>query len=137
MAEKIVISKELQEELIEVMSVYGNFNDEVSEVLNLISKNEELDHENDKARTTTKGFLLKALESFSAKNYEDVDRNVHAAIQKLHDQEVMDLNDDKPRTDTKIKIAVMQQKTLNNMENLRKLLGKMLPKSSSGDKHGR
>lgn len=124
MAGKQDIKNQLEEELLEAASFYANFAEDMGKIIELIDTNEAADHENDKTRNEVTSFLLKALESYSAKNYEDVDRFVHSAIQRLHSQELIDLKDDKPRTDAKIKLAIVRQKAIYNQEALIKLIAK-------------
>jgi hypothetical protein len=128
MSKSIVLTKELEEELIETASVCMNFEEEAEDILKSINENEVLDHANDITRAEVMGLLLKALEAFSARNYEDVNRHVHAAIQKLQDQALQDLKDDEPRNKAKEKIIIHQQNALHNEEAIRKLIGKLTGK---------
>jgi hypothetical protein len=128
MAGKISLKGEVEEELIEVASICMNFEEEAEDILKSINENEVLDHANDITRAEVMGLLLKALEAFSASKYEDVDRHVHAAIQKLQDQALQDLKDDEPRNKAKEKIIIHQQNALHNEEKVRKLIGKLTGK---------
>jgi len=122
---KITPKNELIEELMEAVAYYSNFASDLDEIIKALDSNEELDHENDKIRNETMKFLLAALEAFSAKRYEDMDKYVHAATQKLHSQEMLDLKDDKPRTEARIKLALARQKAIHNKELLAKFLGEI------------
>jgi len=116
---------EVEEALLEAACLYANLMDDLDSILERINANEALDHENDRARTEVMGHLLKALESYSAKAYEDVDRHIHAAVQRLHAQELLDLKDDAPRNDAKIKIAVVRQRALGNKESTVRLIERL------------
>lgn len=116
---------EIETALLEAACLYSNLIDDLDSIQEDIDRNEELDHKNDKTRLESIGHLLKALESFSAKAYEDVDRHVHAAVQRLHEQEVQDLQDDKPRNEAKIKMATIRQKALCNKEDIVKIIARL------------
>ena len=116
---------EVEEALLEAACLYANLMDDLDSILERINANEALDHENDRARTEVMGHLLKALESYSAKAYEDVDRHIHEAVQRLHAQELLDLKDDAPRNDAKIKIAVVRQRALGNKESTVRLIERL------------
>lgn len=116
---------EIETALLEAACLHSNLIDDLEQIQKDIDRNEEQDHENDKTRLDAIGHLLKALESFSAKAYEDVDRHVHAAVQRLHAQEVQDLQDDKPRNEAKIKIATIRQRALCNKETIVKLIERL------------
>ncbi len=128
MSGKLNIKSELQEEIMEAVSFLDNFAGDIEKILELLESNETIDHTNDKVRSESISHLLKALESYSAKAYEDVDRHVHATIQKLQSQELLDFKDDKPRTEVKIKLSLARQKAIYNKESLTKLLGKITGK---------
>lgn len=126
MAGKPSLKSELIDEILEAVCFYQNFQEEVvDKIVEDIDANEAGDHENDKTRAEVIGHFLKALESFSAKAYEDVDRHVHAAIQRLHNQELQDFKDDKPRNDARIHLALSRQKAFHNQEILQKLVVKL------------
>lgn len=125
MAGKPGIKSEMVEELMEAGAILGNFAKETGDILNLLDDNESKDHENDKIRRDAMGFLIEASQELNLKNYEKASANLHAAMQKLHGQEIIDLNDDKPRTKAKIKIAVYQEKALNCEKTLTKFTGRL------------
>lgn len=108
--------------LLEAACLYSNLTEDLDSILADIDRNESVDHLNDQTRIEAIGHLLKALEAFSAKAYEDVDRHVHAAVQRLHEQEVQDLNDDKPRVDAKIRIAELRHRAVFNKERITDLI---------------
>jgi len=116
---------ELVEELMEAAAIMRNFAEEAGSILDLMDDNESGDHQNDRTRREAMGFLLESSKELNLKNYEKASANLHAAMQKLHSQEIEDLNDDKPRTEAKIKIAVYQEKAIQNEKNLNRLTGKL------------
>ena len=122
MAGKQTIKAQGEEELIEAASYYSNTVEELDKVLDLISRNEETDRRNDKTRREAMMSLLKAMEAYSCKDYESVDRLLHVAVQTLQRQEIEDLSDDDPRTKAKILISVFRQKALGHQEALTKLI---------------
>ncbi len=122
MPKNLTISGAREEELMEAQAFYSNFIEELDKISELIESNERLDIQNDRTRAEAINFLLKALESYSARAYEDVDRCLHAAIQKLHSQELIDLKDNEPRNEAKIKLAVARQKALHNQESIARLI---------------
>lgn len=111
--------------LLEAACLYSNLTDDLESILADLDRNEDMDHVNDKTRQEAIGHLLKALESFSAKAYEDVDRHVHAAVQRLHEQEVQDLNDDKPRVEARIRISELRHRAVFNKERITDLIDKL------------
>ncbi|MEI8350057.1 MAG: hypothetical protein WCI77_07875 [Candidatus Omnitrophota bacterium] len=128
MAGKPQIKNELTEELMEAKAFYANFTGDIEKILESIDRNEKLDRQNDDIRSKTFWFLLKALEAYSAKNYEEMDKFVHCAVQKLHEQERLDFADDKPRGEAKIKISLARQKAIHNEKILTNLLEKLSKK---------
>ncbi len=125
MAGKPSITNELIEELMEGKSMLNSFSKEVGEIINSLNKNEELDHQNDKIRTEAFGFLLDSLEAYNAKDYEGMQKFLHAALQKFHEQEKLDFQDDKPRADVRIALSEIRLKTIYCEENITKLTGKL------------
>ena len=125
MAGKPGLKSELVEELMESSAMMSSFAEDMSNVLDLLDGNESGDHQNDKTRREAMSFLLEASKELNLKNYEKASANVHAAMQKLHSQGIEDFNDDKPRTEAKIKIAVYQEKAIQNEKRLSKLTGKL------------
>ncbi len=126
MAGKLTLKGELEEELMEAVSLYSNFaENDLEDVLQLIEANEIEDHLNDRIRNETMSFLLQGLEAYNAKDYEGMQKYLHAALQKLHSQELSDLKDDRPRTDAKVKLAVLRQKAINNTEMLKEILARL------------
>lgn len=106
----------------EAAAFYGFFADDLSKILELIEACEKEDHANDKMRIEVQGHHLSALQAFSCRHYEDMERHVHAAMQRLHEQEVSDLKDDHPRTEAKIKLSLIQQRSILNRKALIKLI---------------
>jgi len=118
MSGKPGLKTELVNGLLEARSILDNFIKAVSDILDFIEKNESLDHKNDKTRRQTMGFLLDASQQLNLNNYSDVGKNLHAAMQRLHSQEIEDLEDDRPRGEAKIKISVFQEKANNSVQRL-------------------
>lgn len=125
MAGKQTLRGELEEELMEAVSIQSNFAEDISKVLEDLDSQEELDHKNDVARNEVMGFLLDAMKAYNAKDFEGMQKNVHAALQRLHDQETIDLKDDKPRTDVRIKLSEARLKAVHNSERLTGLTGRI------------
>lgn len=125
MSGKPTLKNELIEELMEAVSLYSNFAEDLEQILELIDSNETQDHANDKIRNETISFLLRGLEAYDAKDYEGMQKYLHAAIQKLHSQELIDFKDDEPRTEAKVKLSIVRQEAIHNREILIKLLSKI------------
>lgn len=126
------LKNELIEELMEGKAILNNFARDVGDVVDSINKNEELDHLNDKIRNEVMGFLLSGLEAYNAKDYEGMQKYLHAAMQKLNQQGIVDEKDDQPRTDAKIKLLKAQWSAVQNEAGLTKLLEKIGGKKNAG-----
>jgi len=122
MSGKQTLKAELEEELMEGASIQGNFAKNIGDILEDLNKNERLDHENDKLRNEAIGFLLNSLEAYNAKDYEGMQKFLHAAIQKFHTQEMLDFKDDLPRIDVRIKLSEVRIKAIHNAEAIIKLI---------------
>ena len=125
MAGKKTLKSELIEELMEGKSILNNFAEEVGIVLGGLDLNEAIDHRNDGIRNEVMNFLLKGMEAYDAKDYEGMQKYLHAATQKLNEQGVTDLKDDKPRTDAKIKLLRTQMSAIHSGEKITRLLAKL------------
>lgn len=125
MAGKQTLKGELEEELMECASILSNFAEDLAKVLEDLDSQEQLDHKNDVARNEVFGYLLDGMKAYNAKDFEGLQKNVHAAMQRLHDQEVIDLKDDKPRTDVRIKLSEARLKAVYNSEKLVDLTGRL------------
>jgi hypothetical protein len=121
MSEKAIF----EEETMEAISFYRFFVDDVRQAIEALTKNRDLDFENDKIRAEVTRHLLSALSAHSMRDYDDVNRHINAAIQRLHAQEVTDLSDDRPRTDAMISLSVCSQKALSHIKVLEKFLEKL------------
>ena len=131
MPKNLTLKGEVEEGLMEAVSLYSNFIDDLDKITALIDSNETIDHKNDAIRNDVIKYLLSALESYSAKSYEDMDRHIHSALQKLHSQELLDIEDDKPRISARVELAVIRQKAIHNTGLLTKILNKV------GGKHAK
>lgn len=125
MSGKPSIKNELIEEHMEGASLLDNFAEEANDVINSLNRSEEIDHKNDATRGDVMNFLLKSMECYNAHDYEGMQRNQHAAMQKLNEQGIVDIKDDIPRTNAKIKILKLQLKAIHVSERLKKLTGKI------------
>lgn len=125
MPKNLTLKGLIEEELMETQAMLSNFIEDMDKVIELIDENEKDDRDNDKIRNEAMSFLLKALEAYSCKAYEDVDRFLHSAIQKLHSQELLDFQDDIPRNKARIALAIFRQKALHNQETISKLTAKL------------
>ncbi len=131
MAGKPELKSEIVEELMEAVSLLKNFGDEeIDKIIVGLNSNEDLDHKNDQIRGEAFGFLLKSIEAYNAKDYEGMQKYIHAAIQKFHDQEMLDFQDDKPRADARIQLSIVRLKTINIQERLTKLTAKFRGKNA-------
>lgn len=124
MPKNLTIAGQKEEELMEAQSFYDNFTEDLDKIIDLIDKNQDMDHQNDKTRTAVISDLLSALRSLTCKDMNSADNFVHGALQKINDQEKQDLSDDKPRTDARILLAILRQKAINNSNTIRKLIDK-------------
>lgn len=114
-----------QEELMEAYSYYDNFLEDLDGIIDLIDKNQTMDHQNDVTRRAVVFDLLSALRSLNCKDHAAADNFVHAALQRINEQERQDLADDLPRTQARIKLAVLRQKALTNADNVRNMIGNL------------
>ena len=127
MAGTISLKGLIEEDLMESKSIVDSINEDMGEIVNLIDLNEKLDRENDKIRANVRRHLLAAIRGYKMARYEEADNHVHAALQMLDEQAILDLKDDIPRGEAKLKIAVLQTKLTNNSESIRRSLGKLNP----------
>jgi len=125
MPKNLTIKGEKEEELMEAKSLLDNFAEEAGGVIDSLNETEGLDHRNDSIRGQVMAFQLKSMECYNAKDYEGMQRNLHAAMQKLNEQGIVDIKDDIPRTSAKIKILKLQLKAIHVAERLRKLTSKI------------
>lgn len=121
MPKAMTIKGEREEELMEAKSLMDNFAEETGGIIELLNKNEELDHKDDAIRNQVMTFLLKSMESYNAKDYEGMQRNLHAATQRLNEQGIIDEKDDIPRTQAKIKILKAQMSALHISDRLARI----------------
>lgn len=112
-----------EEELMEAKSLLDNFAEEAGGVIDLLNGTESLDHRNDRIRGEVIQFLLKSMESYNAKDYEGMQRNLHAATQRLNEQGIIDEKDDVPRTHAKIRILKLQMSAIRSSERIAELTG--------------
>ena len=122
MPKNITIKGAREEELMEAKSFYDNFVEDLDKTIALIDKNEEGDHANDKTRTEVITDLLSALRSIQCKDMNATDNFIHGALQKINNQEKLDLQDDKPRIEARIKLAEIRQKAICSSDNITKLI---------------
>lgn len=115
----------LEEELMEFKSLCDGFPEEASGIIGLLHTSEERDHKNDQERLDVRRFLLSALRAYNMRDYEGMNNDVHAALQRMQQQEQTDLSDDKPRTDALIKLSIFQDKLIRYSSRSRDLLGKL------------
>lgn len=125
MAGKPGLKSEVVEELMEAQAIMERIAEESGSILDLLDANESEDHTNDRTRREAMSFLLEASKELNLKNYEKVSANLHAAMQKMHSQEMEDYKDDRPRCDARIKISVQQEKALQCKKRLEKLTEKV------------
>jgi hypothetical protein len=118
MSDKAVV----EEELMEIACFLSNVVKDLDSVIEFMHTNERLDHENDRLRSDVTRHLLSDIHSNSIKDYAEALKHAHAALQRLHAQEVMDLKDDKSRTDALIKLSVFRQKAIHKEEGIKRLI---------------
>ncbi len=122
MPRNLTIKGAREEELMEAMAYYDNFTEDLDAIIDLIDTNETGDHQNDKVRREVISDLLSALRSLSCKDSTTADNFVHAALQRINEQEKIDLQDDAPRIKARIKLAVLREKAVRNKDNITKLI---------------
>ncbi len=133
MSGKMTLKGLIEEELMEVKTVIDNFNERIGEVIECLNENERLDHDNDKIRANVRKFLLSALRNFNMRDFEGMNNDVHAALQRLEDQERKDLADDRPRMDARVKLSVFQSKLTGSSEMIRGCLKRINEKGVNSD----
>jgi len=124
MSGKQTLKAELTEELMEAKAIQGNFSREVGEIIESLNKTASLDYANDKIRNEVMCSLLSGIEAYNAKDYEGMQKFMHAAMQRLNKQGIIDEQDNQPRTEAKIKLLKLQLTTIHNEERITKLLAK-------------
>jgi len=122
MPKNLTIKGAREEELMEALAYYDNFTEDLDAIIDLLDKNQNLDHNNDKTRRAAISDLLSALRSLSCKDIQTADNFVHGALQKINDQEKTDLQDDVPRIQARIKLAVLREKAVRNKDQIAKLI---------------
>lgn len=125
MAGKPGLKSEIVEELMEGKAILAEFAKEIAVIIDDIDKNENIDHQDDKKRCEAMALLLDALEAHALKDYEGMQKFLHAGVQKLHEQEQLDFSGDAPRTDAKLKLSIARLKALHCEENITKLTGRI------------
>lgn len=113
---------QIEEELVEAQAFYKLFVEEIGKVVADLRVNMEMDHKNDVIRTQATSHLVSALTAHSMRDYDDVNCHVNAALQRINSQEVLDLKDDKPRTDALVKLSVYVSKAQERIKRLRVLV---------------
>lgn len=114
----------VEEELVEAMSFYKLFGEEMSGITGDIQKNVELDHRNDEIRIQASAHMQSALDEIRRGNYGQADNHINAAMQIMTKQEILDLQDDRPRTNALIKIAQYMDKARKRIDRLKELVQK-------------
>jgi len=134
MPKNLTVKGEREEELMEVKSLLDNFIEEIGGtdteddpdnakgIIDELNKTEELDHKNDRVRNQAQHFLLKSIEHDASGNHTGMQRNLHAAVQKLNEQGIIDEKDDIPRSHAKIRILRYQMKMINASNRITKLI---------------
>lgn len=122
MSKALTVKGAREEELMEAVAYYDNFTEDLDAIIDLIDSNETEDHRNDKVRREVISDLLSALRSLSCKDSATADNFIHAALQRINEQEKIDLQDDAPRTKARIKIAVLREKAVRNKECIARLI---------------
>lgn len=114
MGQSASVHNQVVEALMDGKAVFANLAQDVGKILELVNANESIDHQNDVARSEVIAMLLDALEDLAAKDYGAAEAKVRAALQKTHHQEYLDLADDKPRSEVKIKLSEIRMKAICN-----------------------
>lgn len=117
----------LEEEIAEVKALCDRHAEESGQIIDDLHKNEKLDRANDRMRSGVIKHLLDALKCQHMNDETGVNNNIHAALQKISEQEQVDLQDDLPRIDALLKISMMQTSFLKSSERLRDLNAKLNP----------
>lgn len=117
----------LEEEIVEVKVLCDKHAEDVSKIIEELHENEKLDRANDRMRLSVTKFLLDALKCQHMNDATGVNNNLHAALQKLSDQEQIDIKDDLPRVNALLKLSQMQTSFLKSSAQLRSLNAKLNP----------
>jgi len=125
MAGKPGLKSELVEELMEGKAILSRFAKDIEAIIQDIDKNEGIDHQDDKKRCEAMALLLDALEAHALKDYEGMQKFLHAGVQRLHEQEMLDFSGDVPRTDAKLKLSLARLNAIHCEEHLTKLTEKV------------
>ena len=125
MSGKMTLKGLIEEELMEAKVILDNFNEGIGSIIDELDLNEKLDKANDVIRRNARTHLLAALRSYKMKDFDDADNHVHSALQDLDKQEILDLKDDTPRYEARVKLAVIQSKITGCSERIRTHLAKL------------
>lgn len=112
---------EIEEEIVEAKAHYMNELEDLQKIRELLDKNAEQDIANDRTSREVSSVLLRAIESYTCKNYEDVGRILYVASQLLDKQRLEDLRDNIPRNQAVVKVEVFYQKAKHRISDLEKL----------------
>lgn len=122
------------DELVESKSFFDNFLTDSPALITFINENADDDHKNDRIRSEVTQHLIYALTAANMRSFEDVHKHIHAAVQKLHSQEALDLKDDLPRTSALMLVSQMREKAIRISERLRELIKSSEEKRPRGKK---
>lgn len=114
-----------EEELMEVASLCSNMVDQIEAVFSDLRENEKLDRKNDRIRAEVTRHLSSALREHSRSRFDEVNTHVHAAQQRINDQEQVDISDDHPRIEAMMKLSVLKGKLDVNERRFKDLLKKL------------
>ena len=114
-----------EEELMEVASLCSNMVDQIEAVLSDLCENEKLDRKNNRIRAAVTRHISSALREHSRSRFDEVNTHVHAAQQRINDQEQVDISDDHPRIEAMMKLSVLKGKLDVNERRFKDLLKKL------------
>lgn len=125
----------IEEDLMEIRSLLERFSEDTGLILQKLDLNESMDHDNDRIRQKVRRALLDALKAQNMNDHGAMNNHVHAALQHLQDQEEVDLEDDLPRGQVRVKILLLQQKFISLGDALRKSLAKLNEETRGDGQH--
>lgn len=112
MGQKASVKNQIVEALMDGKAMFSNLAHDIQGIEMMLDANEKLDHDNDKLLAEAVKLLLESFDDFGAQDYGAAESKVRASVQKLHEQHLVDLADDKPRHEIRVALAKIQIKAI-------------------------
>lgn|GEM_PF-6826467 len=97
-------------------SLCASFTIDIDGMMEQLDFNERLDRECDRLRDEAFSNLLKGLDACRNNQRKDANRYLHIVVQKLHQQELINDDDDARRNKIRTMLTLLRQKTIRVAE---------------------